>query len=105
MNSKNNKQKPVTRFRFKWSESNDAVSAIVTMDTWLHEKRLAVALPDETTKFELYAELHVVGMRGINGGFIPKLGKATREWLHLVARTYFHGRHGMDEPFIWLGLD
>jgi hypothetical protein len=99
------KNKPVHRFRFKWSESDDRVSAIVTMDTWFDGRQPGITRPDSTRKFELHADQNLVGMRGIGGGYIPKTDEKTREWLHLAARTYYHARHGGNQPFIWVGLD
>ena len=99
-----NKSKVVKRFRFKWSETDDRVSAVVTVDTWFNREQPGIVPPDETQKFELHAEQNVVGMTGIGGGFIPKMDEKTREWLHLVAKTYYHARHGGYEPFIWCGL-
>lgn len=96
------------RHDIKWLKSDTIkkeVSAEVTVNEWHDFRGAVLTVPAVQKKFILYSGKYYTGMRGIGSGSVPKMSEERRQWLHLVAQTYWSAVFAREMNYTWAPLD
>ena len=96
------------RHDIKWLApdiANRQISAEVTINEWFTPQGAVASLPGKTKTFLLYSGKYHTGMKGIDGGLVPEMSEGRRQWLYLVAQSYWSAIFNREMNYTWNPLD
>jgi hypothetical protein len=96
------------RHDIKWLDPDlvdKQVSAEVTVNSWYDPQGAVLTVPAKKEKFILYSGNYYTGMKGADGGTVPRMSEERRQWLHLVAQSYWSAIFNREMNYTWNPLD